>query len=171
MDKIDLLIPDMQIKCRKVIELCNSKNLEILVYCTYRSLEEQAIIFRQGRSYAEIKYKMDSLRKSGFGFLSDVIENVGPQSGNKIITYAGPGESWHNFKEAFDAVPLLGGKALWNDNQKYDIYGSCVIKVGLNWGGSWKRFKDRPHAQLRFGKNPLRVYSPVDIEELLNKMK
>lgn len=161
------LIPEMESKARELIELCDSKGVEILIYCTYRSPEEQARLFRQGRPYSQIKNKMDRMSKAGFDFLADIIDKVGPQYDKRKVTYAGPGESWHNWKEAFDSVPVVGGKALWNDNEKYKIYGECAMELGLEWGGSWSRFKDKPHVQYRSGANPLKVFSPDEIKDLL----
>ena len=161
------LVPIMQEKAAIIMSGCEDAGFELLIYCTYRSLEEQAKLFRQGRIYDEIKAKMDRLKKLGFDFLADIIENVGPQHENKKVTYAGPGESWHNFREAFDAVPVVSGKALWNDSQKYDIYGQLVVQSGLDWGGAWSKLKDKPHAQLRFGVNPLKVYSPDQVKEFM----
>ena len=61
---------------------CNGKGVAVLVYCTYRSNTEQAQLFAKGR---------------------DDLGNRIP--GQRIITNAGPGMSYHNHRVAFDAVP------------------------------------------------------------------
>lgn len=164
------LSPQMQIKAKMFVEMCAERGVRVLIYCTKRTLIEQAKLFRQGRTYIEIKNKMYKLRKRGFGFLSDIIEKVGPQRGSRIVTWAGPGESWHNYAEAFDAAPLedIDGDgrfdALW-DIKKYaeqwEIMHITAEELGLTVGGRWKgRKQDSPHYQLRSGTNPTRIYTP-----------
>ena len=162
------LIPEMRDKVDDIILDCAESGIDILIYCTYRSLIEQAKLFRQGRSYDEIKSKINKLTNSGYKILAEILNNVDPQYGKKV-TFAGPGESWHNFREAFDAVPVIGGEALWNDVERYDIYGKIVLQNGLDWGGGWKRHIDKPHAQFRFGINPLKIYNPDQIQEIILK--
>lgn len=70
-------------------------------------------MFRQSRPWKDIKRKIESYLNRGFCFLADAPEQAGACSG-RHVTNAGPGESWHNFGEAFDAVPLIGGKPGWN---------------------------------------------------------
>lgn len=171
---INDLTPQMAAKARLFKEKCAEAGVKVLIYATFGSLESQARLYRQGRTYFKIKDKIYSLRKRGFGFLADIIESVGPQSGNKIVTWAGPGESWHNLKEAFDAVPLadVDGDgdldALWNDEkyaEQWQIMYRIGIELGLTVGGLWKR-KDGPHFQLRKGSNPTRAYKPQQLKEI-----
>lgn len=182
------LTKEMEKKARQIVEMCSKRGVDLLVYCTLRSLTEQAKIYRSTRTRAQIDKKMDKLTKGGLGFLADIIESVGPQSGKtgEHKTFAGPGESWHNYAEAFDAVPMVGGKCAWkkdadNDGEIDDwwlVYGECVRTAGLNWAGDWKGFTELPHAQLRVGGSPLRVYKdgvrvgykdPNEIKEILMK--
>jgi len=151
-----------------VIEYCKSKEVNILIYSTLRTLEEQARIYRRGRSYSDIKVKMKKLTDRGFKPLAEVIESVGPQYKKGIITHAAPGESYHNYGRAFDAVPVVDSKAMWNDDELYAVYGEAVRNAGLTWGGDWTKFLDKPHAQLGLGGNPLKIYSKADIYEMLN---
>lgn len=163
------LVPEAAQKAERVRTYCAVRGVPILIYCTLRSLEEQAKLYRQSRSYATIVAKMNALTDAGFGFLAEIIEKVGPQSGPHV-TNAAPGESWHNYAEAFDAVPLLGGKALWQyeGNEKaWNTYGEAVRKEGMQWAGDWKTFRELPHAQLSQAGNPLELHSPKEIQEKL----
>jgi len=169
--KLEDLISEVQEKAEKVHEVCEQVGVDLLIYCTLRSLEEQAKLFRQSRSWAEIKKKIDKFRNRGFYFLADIIEQVGPCSG-RHVTNAGPGESWHNFGEAWDAVPLIGGKPAWNylhAKAEWDAYGECVRQVNMYWAGDWTNFREYPHAQLRVGSNPLKKYEPDEIRAMLVK--
>ena len=67
------------------------------------------------------------------------------------VTKAKPGRSWHNWRRAFDVVPVRAGICLWDDASLWDDIGALAPKYGLEWGGSWRRFPDRPHFQLTDG--------------------
>ena len=42
---------------------------------------------------------------------------------------------------------LVGGKAIWDDDDTWELCGVIAERVGLEWGGSWPNFKDMPHCQ------------------------
>jgi len=74
----------------------------------------------------------------------------------KIVTNARGGQSLHNYGLAFDLAPIIDGKVSW-DEAKFRVYGDLAFKVGLEWGGSWKRFKDLPHVQCTLGYSLSRI--------------
>lgn len=168
------LIPQMQGAAHRVLELCNEKGVNLLIYCTLRRIEEQAILFRKTRTRWAIEQKIQKLSSRGFSFLADVLEGVGPQDGplGRHVTCAGPGESWHNYGRAFDAVPIVNGKAAWDVNtyaQAWEIYANASESAGLHWAGRWIRFKEYPHSQLPEGSNPIKIYGPQTIREMLSE--
>ncbi|MHB1002028.1 MAG: M15 family metallopeptidase [Armatimonadota bacterium] len=67
-----------------------------------------------------------------------------------IVTNAKGGYSWHNFGRAADYAFIIDGKVTWNG--PWDEFGRIAKQCGLEWGGAWKRFKDRPHVQYTSGK-------------------
>ncbi|HAT80149.1 MAG TPA: peptidase M15 [Flavobacterium sp.] len=69
-----------------------------------------------------------------------------------IVTNAPAGYSWHNYGRAFDIYPK--NVANWN------ALGKLGVSYGLEWGGNWTSFIDKPHFQNRFG---------LTIKEALNK--
>lgn len=71
-------------------EECESQGLDILVYCGFRSSDEQNALYRQGRDIS-----------------------------GKIVTNARGGQSFHNYGRAFDYVPLKNGKPDWDDTKSY----------------------------------------------------
>jgi peptidoglycan L-alanyl-D-glutamate endopeptidase CwlK len=102
------------------LEAAKRARLDILIYCTTRSLAEQQVLYNQGRT-----------------------------TPGKVITKAKPGESAHNFGLAFDGAPLIGGKIDWDsDNPIWTRYGLIAAAVGLEWAGNWTSFKEYPHIQL-----------------------
>jgi len=122
--KIDDLLPVVQDKARKFLELCHENDIDILITSTYRDAESQNALYAQGRT----------------------------QPG-KIVTNAKAGESWHNHRCAFDVVPIVNGKACWDTkNPVWQTIGSLGKEAGLEWAGDWKKFKEFPHFQYTGGK-------------------
>lgn len=158
------LHPDMLPLAKKFISIMGENN--VLVYCTRRTLLEQAKLYRQSRSATEIALKIDELKERGYLSLAKAINAAGPQFGQHV-TNAGPGESWHNFGFAFDAVPVSEGKPVWNTiSPLWSKFGRAVEEAGLVWGGSWKKFPDYCHVQVHSGTNPLVIYRPAQVDEL-----
>lgn len=87
-----------------------------------RSYEEQNALFRQGR----------------FG-------NPGPR-----ITKARGGQSRHNFAIAWD-IGIFEGGAYLQTAAPYDRAAEVGLDEGIEWGGNWPDFPDRPHYQLAVG--------------------
>ena len=70
---------------------------------------------------------------------------------------ARPGRSWHEYGLAYDvAVVTPSGEVTWDTTVDADLdgmadwteIGLAGEKVGLEWGGRWKKFMDMPHFQL-----------------------
>lgn len=156
-----ILKPPVRISARFVMDQAVERyGFDVLIYCTYRSPEEQARLYRKSRRLHQIKRKAEALIRMGYPHLAEVLMGVGPQSGKigRHVTFAGPGESWHQYGEAFDAVPMVGGKPQWSRSaHEWEQYGLLVMESGLEWAGDWQRFKEFPHAQLCNAGNPLKV--------------
>jgi len=161
---------DMQLHVQEMIVLAERHfAVHIHPYCGLRTCEEQAKTFRATRTLSEIESKARSLSDKGFPQLAHVLTTVGPQSGTlgQHLTKAGPGESWHQYAQAVDCVPIVNGKAIWSDKDAegarlWEIYGSCAEFVGLNWSGRWTRFKETAHCQLSPHSNPLNAFRDED---------
>lgn len=130
---ITALHPRLQSLCRKLIEACKKKGIDLIVTSTLRDAEYQAYLYAQGRTRP-----------------GNIVTNA---------KYIGP----HGFGLAFDVVPVVGNVAVWNNNSFWKIIGEEGKKLGLEWGGDWKSIIDKPHfqltegltgAQLRAGKRP-----------------
>ena len=116
------LLPIVKIKAQDFIQRCKDQGITILVTCTYRSLQEQDILYAQGRT-----------------------------ASGSIVTNAKGGQSFHNWRVAFDIVPIVNGKCIWNNNALWSKLGQIGQSVGLEWGGSWKSFPDVSHLQYTLG--------------------
>lgn len=75
---------------------------------------------------------------------------LGRTKPGRIATKARGGYSWHNFGLAADYAFISGGQLTWNGPWK--LFGRIARECGLEWGGHWKKFPDRPHVQWRRGK-------------------
>jgi hypothetical protein len=116
--KLEDLHPYVRYLAEKFIEECKNQGIEVLIYCTYRSKEEQNKFYAKGRSTA-----------------------------GKIVTNAKGGYSYHNYGLAFDCVPVIDYKAQWDRVDLYEKIGAIGESIGLKWGGHFKGFTDRPHFQ------------------------
>ena len=66
-----------------------------------------------------------------------------------IVTQARGGESNHNFGLAVDLCPFTNGTPDWNAPMSvWAAIGASAEAQGLEWGGQWKKFLDKPHVQL-----------------------
>lgn len=117
------LLPEVKTRVEKFIQSCKDKNIDILVTSTYRDMESQAALYAQGRT-----------------------------TEGKIVTNAGPGDSYHNWRCAVDVVPLINGKPDWDGSHPvWATIGELGEQAGLEWAGKWIHFKELAHFQYTNG--------------------
>lgn len=117
------LHPKVAALAKKFVAECKKEGIDVLITSTYRDFESQNALYAQGRT------------KPG-----------------KVVTNAKAGQSYHNFRVAFDFVPIVNGKAQWNDLRTFKKCGEIGKKLGLEWAGDWKSFKELAHLQYTGGK-------------------
>lgn len=115
------LLPLVKEKAESLLSMCKSQGIDLVVTATYRSREEQDSLYAQGRT------------KPG-----------------SIVTNAKGGQSFHNWRVAVDVVPVINGKAVWDNNDLWEKVGRVGESLGFTWGGRWD-FVDKSHFQLDFG--------------------
>lgn len=120
--RLEDLHPKVQELCKKFILECGKEDITVLITSTFRDFEYQNALYAQGRT------------KPG-----------------KKVTNAKGGQSFHNFKVAFDFVPIVNGKAQWSDLNLFKRCGAIAKSVGLEWAGDWKTFKEYAHCQYTNG--------------------
>ena len=122
--KIDDLLPVVQVRVRRFLELCHENDIDILITSTYRDNESQNALYAQGRTLP-----------------------------GKKVTNAKAGESWHNHRCAIDVVPLRNGKPVWDGKDPvWQDVGRLGKEAGLVWAGEWVKFKELAHFQYTGGK-------------------
>lgn len=116
---ISELTPEMQVLCKAFIAECKKQGIDVLITSTYRDFESQDALYAQGRT----------------------------KPGNRV-TNAKAGYSMHNFRLAFDFVPIINGKACWDDMNLIGKCGQIGESVGLEWSARWQSFPEKLHFQL-----------------------
>jgi len=119
---LDDLAPPVKQRAEAFIAAAKAKGIDLLVTSTYRDNESQNALYAQGRT----------------------------APGN-IVTRAKAGQSWHNWRCALDVVPLVNGKAIWDDQAMWKQVGEIGKSCGLEWAGDWVTFKEFPHFQYTGG--------------------
>ena len=121
--KLEDLHPKVKGLCEQFIHACDAVGIDVLITSTYRDMESQTALYAQGRT----------------------------TKGN-IVTNAKAGQSLHNYRVAFDFVPIVGGKCVWNDAGLFAKCGRIAESLGLEWAGAWSgKFKETAHCQFTGG--------------------
>ena len=122
--RLGRLHPILAIRGSCMIDLCAHEGITILVTQAVRTWKEQDKLYAKGRT-------------------------VPPIGKKHRVTNAKGGHSFHNFGLAFDIVVLnSAGKPDWDtSNPAWKRAGQIGKSVGLEWGGTWSKFKDLPHFQ------------------------
>lgn len=126
--KLEDLHPRLRPKAEAFKDLCAKNGVSVLIYMTYRSLEEQEELYAQGRT------------KPG-----------------KIVTNARGDKSDHCHRLAsgkpaslaFDACPVIGKKCVWDNDELWKTMGKAAKEAGLLWGGNWKSLVDKCHFYIK----------------------
>lgn len=118
--RLDKVHPTLAAAIKTLLETLAQNGMQVEVVQGLRTFAEQDGLFAQGRS------------------------KPGP-----VVTRARGGQSNHNYGLAVDLVPFNNGVPNWNAPLGvWATIGSEAEKLGLEWGGDWKKFVDKPHVQL-----------------------
>ena len=122
MADLNLLKPKVKMLAEQLVTACKAAGITIIVTQTLRTIAEQDALFAQGRT------------------------KPGP-----IVTKAKGGFSLHNYGVAFDIVPVVNGKTDYSNATTFACVGEIGQRLGLEWGGAWATFPDKPHFQFLAG--------------------
>ena len=138
---INLLQLGVSIRAQGLVEKCKKEGIDLLITSTYRDFEAQKDLYAVGRTKAGQKCNCAKT------FTGKCLKH--PLG--LTVTNANAGQSWHNWKRAFDVVPLVNGKCVWNDMELWKKIGAFGKALELEWAGDWKTFKEFPHFQYTQG--------------------
>lgn len=126
-DVFDGIHPALKAKITQVLTAMAALNCPMRVCQGVRTAEQQQDLYAQGRSLpGKIVTNADGFKvKSNHQVHAD------------------------GFGHAVDCCFMTGEP--FGEKQPWSLYGAAVKAVGLNWGGSWTSFQDRPHAELPDG--------------------
>lgn len=100
--RLEDLRPEFRTRVEQWRAQCEHASLDILIYCTLRSTQEQADLYALGRTKA-----------------------------GSIVTNAKPGQSAHNYGLALDFVPMIAGRPQWSNKGLYkraiDLAEGCGL--------------------------------------------
>lgn len=113
------LNPLAKTACELFLSECKKAGLNVLITETYRSQERQNYLYAQGR---EEPYKK-----------------------NKEVTKTK--SSKHTGRMAWDICKNVPGQE-FTDIKFFEQCGAIAKRLGIEWGGDWTSFKDRPHFQI-----------------------
>lgn len=120
---IEDLDPAARQVCKAQLAECTAQGIELIVTSTYRDFVAQTALYAIGRTV---------------------------QHERRPVTNAKAGKSWHNFKCAWDVVPIVTGKPVWD---ALDPIWKEVVRIGkaagAEAGAEWKTFPDMPHFAYR----------------------
>ena len=122
--KITDLHPKVAVMAAAFVQQCAAVGIDVIITSTYRDNEAQAALYAQGRT-----------------------------APGKVVTKVKGGDSFHNWRCAFDFVPVVNGKAVWDDDHLWEQCGAIGEECGMEWGGDWPRFPDKPHMQNTRGRS------------------
>lgn len=173
---LELLDPAFREKVGSLLAECERQGYPMNPFYTLRSVYDQAKLYRQSRTFAEIDAAHDHLLNNGAPFLADVLKSVGPCNGS-WATDSLPGFSWHQHGEAVDCYWVIDGAAEWSitrqvaEHNGYDVYARSALALGLEPGHLWKH-KDSVHVQKsKRSVNDLIQSGKLSFPELDAKMK
>lgn len=120
--RIEDLDPEVRIVAARHLALCHERGIELIVTSTYRDFAAQDALYAIGRTV---------------------------QKDRRPVTKAPGGRSWHNYKSAWDVVPVIGGKPVWDERDPlWSEVVLCGVQAGAEAGANWPLFKDMPHFQV-----------------------
>lgn len=138
------LHPYVQKLVKTVLYRARQAGLPVYIFEGYRTWERQAELYAKGRDAQ--------------GRLVDK---------KKVVTFAAPGSSFHNYALAVDIVfdgdikkpgiqwswdvadnPQTANNEAAERRKLWTDLGTIMMQAGLEWAGTWKSFREMPHAQL-----------------------
>jgi len=140
--KLEIGLSNLNYQFRRYVEKfvmeCSKEGISVWIYSTYRSRAVQKALYAQGREPLEV---VNLLRQEAK--LEPIDERKNRYVVTKLIVSA------HNYGFAADFVPVVDGKPQWYNDELWLRCGCIALNLGMEWGGLWKGFVDKPHIQMK----------------------
>jgi peptidoglycan LD-endopeptidase CwlK len=129
---VNSLLPAVRDKALHHQSLCAAEEITVIFTSTLRDYDCQAAIYAKGRTVCGPDATPD--RPMG-----------------RTLTNAKPGESFHQFRVAYDLAILQAGRCIWDDHPEgaalWSRVGHLGELAGLEWAGRWTSFRELAHFQ------------------------
>jgi len=132
---IDELHPIVQKKTRCLIQIADKNGVQIRILSTYRNQQEQDLLYEKGR--------------------------VSP---GRIMTNHQYPYSFHNHRVALQVVPIVDGRAKWDDLELWCKLGEWGKSIGFTWGGDYLAFPDKTYFHYTQGLSIIDFIGGKDLE-------
>ena len=159
--EVSLLSKEFRTRLLDLIAACKARGVTMAPFLTLRTPQEQASLWRQGRTAADAELKALALQNAKAPFLANCLRENVPRETN-LVTDVLPGYCWHQWGEACDCVWVdKGNRVNWHVKQLvcgvngYQVFVEEINKAGLTSGSAFEK-PDWPHVQLQKDK-------PIDL--------
>lgn len=125
---IEGLLPELAAKARQHRTRARTMGIDLVFTSGSRSWSDQIDMYTKGRAQTPQGWTV-----------------VDP---HKVVTQALPDHDPHVRRAAYDLVPIVNERAVWDRLDLFAELGRIGKELGLIWGGDWPKLKDMPHFEL-----------------------
>lgn len=151
MRDINALHPIMIEKVYELISLCEKNGITIGISECVRTVAEQDALYAKGRTAP-----------------GSIVTNAKGSSYKSMHQWGVAADFY--LKMDIDGDGQTSDDAYNNAKGTFDKVGALAQSIGLEWGGSWKSIKDRPHVQLPdWGSTPTKLIQKYGNPEAFKK--
>lgn len=140
--------PVLKLKVENLInELKKQYDYTATPFSGKRTFEEQAFLWRAGRSSRVVEQEIISLSSRGYKNIASAFQSTKPNPEKKKLTNALPGQSYHNYGLAVDLFirdPKTNDPIWDGEHDAYKKMAEIAELLGLESG---LRFRDPVHVQ------------------------
>ena len=154
--KLSDLVPELEVKAKRILIICGEKEIPILITCTARLVREQVALYAQGREpLNHVNYLRGLVGMTPLTIQENKRKVTWTLNSNHLVDLD-DGNPANDKSRAFDFCILKGQQPIWdlkidvndNDIPDYREVGEIAEAMGLKWGGRWKKRPDYPHIEL-----------------------
>ena len=163
--EISLLVPDFRKQLLRSLEAAKKINLHIEVHTTVITPQEQAALWKQGRTKTDAELKTLALKNANAHYLAECMRQAVPQETNRITNLL-PGHSWSQWGEAASMIWIDGShKINWTAKvvlgaNGYKKFADILKEFFLHSGGEFEDTDDAwRYVQLRPERLPSDVFN------------
>lgn len=157
------LDPAFSITLQQLITNMEKLGHTVNPYYGLRTLEQQAKLWRQSRSAAQVRFLIDELNANGALYAASVLDNVGPQPIGPRVT----GTYLYSFHLIGQACDVFIDKDT-SGGEVYDVLADEAVKLGLT-PGRYFSTPDPGHVQMG-GPELAEKYTMAEMDGILKGM-